>query len=337
MHAVHVVKRYGPVGGMERYVWELTHALAKQGCKITILCEKAYQQPDSKIDVIELGLTRPKPRWLSMLRFSRRVTRVARQQGWKQQPNTVIHSHERTGVHDFTTFHGPPMAPIKRRKLWWLSPRLITWLWLEKRELLGPGVTVLANSLQIQNELQREYSGIQFGPIAWPAVSGPMPTCPNPKSDVVFIGHEYHRKGLDRVIEAMEIARKQRASTLSVVGAKQDAGLEKLLAGREWIHNQPWVEELNPSEWGRVLVHPARSEPYGMVVAEALASGIPAVVTANCGVVGHLASIYCVSPESPPLRLSHEILSALDGGASSSGDQFTWLDLAEIHNELYQN
>ena len=53
--SIHIVRRYGPVGGMERYVWELTHALAKQGQKVKIICERAYDTCDDKIDVIELG------------------------------------------------------------------------------------------------------------------------------------------------------------------------------------------------------------------------------------------------------------------------------------------
>lgn len=327
MHAIHVVKRFGPVGGMERYVWELTHALAALGTQITVVCEKAHQQPSTAITVIELGEIRAKPRWISMLRFSARVTRLVRENGWKGASKTVIHSHERTGVHDVTTFHGPPMSPIKRHKLWWLSPRLITWLWLEKRELLSPGVTVLPNSLQIQEALAAEYSGIEFGSVAWPAVLGPMPKCPTPKSDVVFIGHEYYRKGLDRVIDAIELIRQTRPLTLSVVGAKQDEGLRSLIAGKDWIHNQPWVESLNPSDWGAVLVHPARNEPYGMAVAEAVASGIPAVVTENCGVVGHQLSGLIPIPEDADAQLIAQCV--LESSTTSvTPDFFRWSDLA---------
>ena len=39
MKILHVVRRYGPVGGMERYVWELTHELRKLGHEVEVLCE----------------------------------------------------------------------------------------------------------------------------------------------------------------------------------------------------------------------------------------------------------------------------------------------------------
>ena len=332
MHVVHVVKRFGPVGGMERYVWELVHHLIPLGINVTVVCEKAFAAADASITVVELGRTRQKPRWVSMLRFSARVTAHCRQAGWLHDSETVIHSHERTAVHQITTFHGPPMAPIKRKKLWWLSPRLVAWLWLEKRELLRPNVQVLANSKQIQTALQTHYPKVQFGPIAWPAVSGRIPTEKHPACDVVFIGHEYHRKGLDRVIDAMEVARENCHLTLAVVGARQDSGLKALLSGREWIRNEPWVENINPSEWGRVLVHPARNEPYGMVVAEALASGIPALVSPVSGVADHEIGATII-PNSEPNSLASQILDAL--GETVAAQVFSWKSLAEIHLNIY--
>ena len=42
LEVAHVVRRYGPVGGMERYVWELTHALSKLGVNVTVVCEKCF-------------------------------------------------------------------------------------------------------------------------------------------------------------------------------------------------------------------------------------------------------------------------------------------------------
>ena len=335
MHVVHVVKRFGPVGGMERYVWELVHALADLDLTITVLCEKAHEQPDPKIQVIELGETRPKPRWISMLRFSGRVTRYAKKMGWDRDPQTIIHSHERTAVHSVTTFHGPPMAPIKRQKLWWLSPRLITWLWLEKRELTSPGVTVLPNSIQIQKQLQAEYSGVTYGPIAWPGVTGPLPKSDTPASDVVFVGHEYVRKGLDRLIEAMECLREDQPLTLSVVGAKQDSGLDTLMKDRPWILNQPWVEHINPSEWGRVLVHPARQEPYGMVIAEAVASGIPVVATDNCGACDHFDQVRKIGANGTARQIAELIRVALKEDPPVGSECWTWKELADVHGAVY--
>ena len=74
MKVIHVVKRFGPVGGMERYVFKLCEALALQGIQVRVICERAYETLEN-VEIVELGETRPKPRWVSMLRFSHRVTR----------------------------------------------------------------------------------------------------------------------------------------------------------------------------------------------------------------------------------------------------------------------
>lgn len=42
LQLLHVVRRYGPVGGMERYVWELTLQLQQLGQDITVICERCH-------------------------------------------------------------------------------------------------------------------------------------------------------------------------------------------------------------------------------------------------------------------------------------------------------
>jgi hypothetical protein len=75
LELIHVVRRYGPVGGMERYVWELTRELAQLGHRVSVICERCHVEKPEGIAVYELGEIAPRPRWLSLLRFGRRVER----------------------------------------------------------------------------------------------------------------------------------------------------------------------------------------------------------------------------------------------------------------------
>lgn len=75
LRLLHVVRRYGPVGGMERYVWELTLQLQRLGYHVTVICERCHAEKPPSIEVHELGEVMPRPRWLSALRFSGRVAR----------------------------------------------------------------------------------------------------------------------------------------------------------------------------------------------------------------------------------------------------------------------
>ena len=158
---LHVVRRYGPVGGMERYVWELTHALADLDIEIHIICEETFRvTAHNNIHIHTLGALPPRPRWLSMLRFSHRVTKWVKDNANK---NFIIHSHERTNVHHITTFHSAVFANI-RQKPWWkrISIRIAIWLYLEKRELSGKQVQIiLPNSDAIKEELSNAYPKTQ--------------------------------------------------------------------------------------------------------------------------------------------------------------------------------
>ena len=48
---LHVVRRYGPVGGMERYVWELTRELQQLGHQVTVVCERCHAEKPAGIEV----------------------------------------------------------------------------------------------------------------------------------------------------------------------------------------------------------------------------------------------------------------------------------------------
>jgi len=187
---LHVVRRYGPVGGMERYVWELTRALAAAGHPVTVVCERNHAGEHGGVAVHELGVIAQRPRWLSLLRFSRRVRRWLRAH---PQAGALIHSHERLDMHHVSTFHGPPFATIFERG-WWRRMSLRVWmqLWLERRELCSSGVrSVVPNSPLIKTQLQHHYPelgprlsepiapGVAPGPERPPRSSGARPPRPS--------------------------------------------------------------------------------------------------------------------------------------------------------------
>ncbi len=295
LNIVLIVRRFGPVGGMERYVWEMSQEMANLGHRITILCEQilADNIPDT-MQVVTLGVVAAKPRWLAHLRFSRRVSQWIADH---PEEKRVIHSHERTAVHHFTTFHGPPFATVRDKPLWKrISPRIFANLWLEKRELCGAEVrAIIPNSGLIAEALCRYYPGIKprlAMPIT-PAVSAlprrpsrPVPAC---GGTIGFVGKEWRRKGLDIVAAIFNRLSQQRPDLKLVV-----AGPEPALVGDLFGADSERVELLGEVDVSTLyadfdlLLHPARMEPYGMVVAEARAAGVPVLVSDACGIAGEL-------------------------------------------------
>ena len=68
---IQIVKRFGPVGGMETYVWRLAHGLSERGYSVSIICEQVMAEVSREIDVIQVEKCREKRRWKSMLIFRR--------------------------------------------------------------------------------------------------------------------------------------------------------------------------------------------------------------------------------------------------------------------------
>lgn len=292
MNIVQVVKRYGPVGGMERYVWELARELQQRGHQVTVLCERCHAEPPAGISVVELGETAKRPRWLSQVRFS---FRVARWVGENPCANRIIHSHERLDVHDVTTFHGPPFATIFE-KGWWRFISLRVWvrLYLERRELATAKI-IVPNSSFISRQLAHYYPDMA-AKLSAPIVPGVLPVrqreprvVPVDGGIVCFVGWEWQRKGLPQAMAIAMLLRATRPNLELWVVGPDPAELEPLFADWNggyrllgWRNDNAYFSEVD------VLLHPAKAEPYGMVISEAMAARVPVVISDVCGAAEHV-------------------------------------------------
>lgn len=280
---LHIVRRFGPVGGMERYVWRLTHELVYLGVKVEVLCETVEETPSTQIVVHMVEPSPQRRRWKAMRDF-----RQACAVFWAEYANSgdvIVHSHERCLFHNVTTFHGPPIGQFSRVGPWWKrwQPRLKAWAQFEKEELLGRQVSAIVPvSSVIAASLVETYGASQkkMKEPGWPGVDKPKSIRPNEKGfKLLFVGREWKRKGLDVAIEAFSIVRETFPSaTLDVFGV--DAGdLPRSSRKKTGIEFHGWKRSI-PYEHFDILIHPAKDEPFGMVVPEARASGL-AVITSN--------------------------------------------------------
>ncbi len=292
LRILHVVRRYGPVGGMERYVWEVTRELAALGHHVEVVCEHCHAEPPAGITVHELGVIAKRPRWLSLLRFG------ARAKSWlakNPRPGFVIHSNERLGFHHVTTFHGPPFATV-RDKPWWkkLSLRIAMQFWLERRELAKAGY-IVPNSIHIKKQLAHyypEYANKLVDPIVPGVVPAPereWRAAPVNGGVIGFVGVEWQRKGLPLVIEIAKQLRKKREHLELWVAGPKPQDIEHLF--EKWERGYRllgWCTDVGHLLQMNVLVHPAHAEPFGMVITEAMAAQTSVVVSDRCGAVSEI-------------------------------------------------
>ena len=299
LQVIQVVRRFGPVGGMESYVWNLSRELVKLGCSVSVICEENHDTgscPELTILFVKKGWA--KPRWIGLLQFSFRVSRLIKSQKLKAQ---IIHSHERTAVHNVTTFHGPPFALIRDLPFWkWLSIRVAAHLFMESRELLRSQVSrIIPNSRVISEQLLRCYptaSSKLTKPIP-PGVAW-IPLRPPQRMDssgavIGFVGKEWGRKGLLFAIEIVRQLKKLRPKLeLLVIGpAEQEIrdlcpDLSGALVALGWQDAGAHYQAMD------LLLHPAKREPFGMVVIEAMAAQVPVVISDRCGACDYVSEAH---------------------------------------------
>lgn len=148
----------------------------------------------------------------------------------------------------------------------------------------------------------------------------PAERAPEGVRRVAFIGRISARKGIDAVVElSHRLADLEGEIVLDIVGAETLwSDYRPLLADlhpglarvRGHLHRAELAELLTEVD---VLVHPATFEPFGLTVAEALASGVPVVVTDEVGAAEDVSPECCiVAPTGDVDALERGVREMLD-------------------------
>jgi UDP-glucose:(heptosyl)LPS alpha-1,3-glucosyltransferase len=103
---------------------------------------------------------------------------------------------------------------------------------------------------------------------------------------LVFIANELHRKGFGPTLEAMALNGDPRM-TLHVVGkaglGPYQATIRRLGLARRVRYHGPTSDVSWPLAAADLMVLPTQYEPFGLVIVEALASGVPVITTRLAG------------------------------------------------------
>ena len=290
-HVIQIVRRFGPVGGMESYVYELSLQLQKLGYRVSVICERSYVKTPQGIGVHELGEIIRRPGWFAAFRFSSRVRR------WlaAHPQEAIIHSHERLGSHDITTFHGSVFA-AERDKPWWkrVSLRKMMRMYQERRELEA-AKCIVPNSALTKKQLIEYYPefahklsepirpGVRIAKFREPRSISPT------GGTVGFVGKEWKRKGLRIAIAAIKQLQLARPELRFIVKGVPPNILRRLMPQQGKNYSDRRSTIVNFSEFD-VLLHPASVEAYGMVISEAMAAGVPVVISDVCGACTDVSS-----------------------------------------------
>ncbi|MBT5381011.1 MAG: glycosyltransferase family 4 protein [Opitutae bacterium] len=345
MNVVQIVKNYGPIGGMEEYVFRLCMELAAKGTEVTVLCQANHVKAPGNVEVVELGIHR-KPHWVSHFRFSSKVNNWLRNHPSKKR---IVHSHERQNSHQLTTFHTTPFGTGKRRKfLHWLSPRHQLFEYLERRELAGQKVqAVVPVSTQLGEAIHRKYPAIDI-PIKNPIYPGvsmepadPDNRKPPPKDGgtIGFMGREWKRKGLSRVIKIWKYLKCTRPKLkLKIAGVHSVELSGTHLLGEKGLQVLGWTEDKEQFyKEIDLLIHPAKREAFGMVIAEALTACVPVLCSTECGASEIVSSDQgrCIPVDASTEIWRSAASEILDKSPCKSSYNRSWSIVANEYQELY--
>lgn len=305
----HFGKRFG---GAEHYSVAIAEQLAKHH-EIHVFAQKIeHQMPGFHYHQISRPL--PKPRWLNQLWYAA-ATWWHTRRGFD-----VVHSHENTWHGNVQTIHVRPFRAglfhgRTGLKKWikWLSlctsPRLQTYWWLERQRMKPrDGHLFIASSKTVMQEILHTYPLVapKLHTIP-PGVSMPnlvqnrqaqqirmrsLLGLPQAVPMALFVGNDYTKKGLGTLLEAL-----QQVSNLhlAVVGNPQQISIfehkARELAVSKRVHFLGSLPDVVPAyEAADLLIHPTTEDTYAMVVIEAMAHGLPVIVSSApfCGIADDL-------------------------------------------------
>ena len=295
-------------GGAERYAAAVVEELAARHEVHVFAQEIEHTHPGVSYHHVSRPMA--KPRWVNQLWFAWQTWRLTRQ-GFD-----VVHSHENTWHGDLQTVH---VRPFKvglfhdrkglRRVLRWLSlftsPRLLSYWWLEAARFSPrPRRQIVATSDQVMAETLHAYpdTASRMHVIA-PGVNLPQRQAaaadarrqlalPPDVPLALFVGNDYAKKGLGTLLQALTSVPNLH---LAVVGNGQHIATfrrqaEQLqMANR--VHFLGSLPDVTPVYCAAdLLVHPTTEDTYAMVVLEAMAHGLPVIVSSApyCGIAAEL-------------------------------------------------
>jgi UDP-glucose:(heptosyl)LPS alpha-1,3-glucosyltransferase len=323
-----VRQRYNPYGGAERFVARALAALAKQGAEMTVVAREWREGADLRTLQVD-------PFYVGRLWRDRSFARAVCAR-LETERFDIVQSHERLpccdvyragdGVHRQWLENRGRAAGALARLADRLSPYHRYVLDAEARLFASPRLkAVICNSRMVREEIRKwfdvpeeklhvVYNGVDldaFVPELREAHRARVRAelgVPETAKVFLHVGSGFARKGVGTAIAALSKLA-DRSARLFVVGADRSAGAMRAAAARagvaERVHFAGGQEDVKP--WygaADCFVLATLYDPFPNAALEALASGLPAIVSGQCG-----------AAELVKEGVTGRVVDALDGDA----------------------
>lgn len=365
-------RQFSPTGGgAERYSIALVEHLSAHHDIHVFAQHIDHAGPGVTYHKVSQALTRP--RWLNQLWYAT-ATWWATRRGFD-----VVHSHENTWHGNVQTMH---VLPVKynllhgltawRRAMCWVkivtSPRLLVYLALERSRfsLRKPrAIIVTSNSLvpQMREAYPASQEAIKVISPGVECVAGTPSVrqktaarcalgLPENGFCILFVGNDYRKKGLPTLLQAL--SQLSEDAYLAVVGNPAQIPHFKAQAQALGLENRAYflgaLRDVTPAYLAaNVLAHPTLEDTFAMVVLEAMAYGLPVVVSCEryCGIAGLLVheqqALLLSDPQDADAlatalaRIVQDdaLVADLSSSAVAFAQQHQWATLAHQQESIY--
>lgn len=367
---IQVIQEFSTVGGAENVAWELAQAFGRMGIQNSVLAARAAEQTAATVHptatfasvIPTRGIFRHLGRLLVVPAFTLAVTGAIR-----KFPSSVIISHGDSFAGDILVVHAVNAENVaeKRRAgqvMWRFNP-IHLWVAMRDRIMIG-GLRYrryVAVSPRVAGELKHHYSvpderirvisnGIdtrRFVPNAHLRTEARERFgIPAEASLLMFVGHEFDRKGLQYAIEAMGAAQVRNDLWLLVIGSDDESRYRKLAkklgVNVVFAGEQRRLETIYPA--ADVFVLPTSYETFSLVCMEAMACGVPVLATRVGGIEDYLVdgvNGFAIERDAltivPPLEMilsNVEILEKMREGARKTALNYNWDEIASQYIDL---
>lgn len=313
MKFVFIIFKYFPYGGLERDFLQIAQQAILRGHEVTVITQSWQGNQPDKLNVII-----KKPKGLSNHRRCRYFSTQVQNYLAQQRFDLIVGFNRIPGLDIFYAADECYAAKVEQKYPAWyrrLSPRCRTLLGFEKAIFQSPSKTEILSIAEtaMQKYIQHYQTSRQRIHILPPNIKltdklmaidksslreklATEMQCDAKNTWLLMVGSHFKTKGVDRSLRALATLPSELLAKINliVVGkgdVKPYQRLAKSLAITKQIRFLGARDDVPVlMQASDILVHPARHEFAGKVIVEALAYGLPVIVTDHCGYAMHVAN-----------------------------------------------